>query len=190
MSMQHTPVERPFKAAMPAFERAFFVAQADSPMPLGFRARFMQNHRGATFRGRFAAKHACDSLKSGVRMLRMAVETGKQPSITTSRAVLHKSGAKTKWHWADSLRFTACDEFVMQWRALATEPPCVSMRFSLEWPRMLTHGGSVALFALWGSFVSCRADFIGAPRALVLSPNGPVGNRPAGCNPAPLAQCP
>jgi len=82
----------------------WFVGQADSPMPLGFRARFMQNHRGATFRGRFAAKHACDSLKSGVRMLRMAVETGKQPSITTSRAVLHKSGAKTKWHWADSLR--------------------------------------------------------------------------------------
>jgi hypothetical protein len=45
--------------------------------------------------------------------------------------------------------------------------------------------GSVAL---WGSFVSCSADFIGALRALVLSPNRPVGNRPAGYNPAPL--CP
>ena len=103
MSMQHTPVERPFKAAMPAFERAFFVAQADS------------------------------------------------------------------------LRFTACDE----WRARATERG-----------RMHTHAGSTALFALWGSFVSCSADFIGALRALVLSPNRPVRNRPAGCNPAPRAQCP
>jgi hypothetical protein len=100
MSMQHTLVERPFKAAMPAFERAFFVAQADS------------------------------------------------------------------------LR-----ESVMHWRALATEPPCVSMRGHSSENRMLTHGGSVALFALWGSLASCSADFIGALRALVLRPNRRVGNR-------------
>jgi hypothetical protein len=40
---------------------------------------------------------------------------------------------------------------------------------------------------LWGSFLSCSADFIGALRRGLLSRKRPVGNRPAGCNPAP--QC-
>ena len=41
--------------------------------------------------------------------------------------------------------------------------------------------------SLWGSFASISADFIGALRAALLSLKRPVGNRPAGCNPAP--QC-
>jgi hypothetical protein len=41
---------------------------------------------------------------------------------------------------------------------------------------------------LWGSFASCSADFIGALRGALLSRKRPVGNRPAGYNPAPQAR--
>jgi hypothetical protein len=81
-------------------------------------------------------------------------------------------------------------------QAIRLSPPAVAG----VWLRLMLRGGAGNLacsrlsggawlrrYRLVGQLFKLRADFIGASRARLISTKRPVGNRPAGCNPAP--QC-